>query len=95
MAIKNTTYKRFGFFTALSMVIGSVVGIGIFFKNGGVFATTEGNSISVLIAWILGGIISLFAALSFAEVFRMIEEQLKGDWLVLLKDMLEQNSVDL
>lgn len=66
MNIQNA--KKFGFWTALSMVVGSVVGIGIFIKNNSVFRATGGNGIATLLAWIFGGVISLFCALSFAEI---------------------------
>lgn len=66
--MNQSTAKKFGFWSALAMVIGSVVGIGIFFKNESIFAATNGNDLSTLLAWIFGGVISLFCALSFAEI---------------------------
>ncbi|MGL5246182.1 MAG: APC family permease [Mycoplasmoidaceae bacterium] len=65
--VKSTTQK-IGFFTALSMLMGSVIGIGIFLKNGGIFATNDYNGVGIIISWIIGGIIALTAAISFAEV---------------------------
>ncbi|UWV77132.1 hypothetical protein [Mycoplasmopsis cynos] len=51
------------------MIIGSVVGIGIFFKNTSISNAVSGDGLSWLIAWILGGIISISAAISFAEIY--------------------------
>ncbi len=68
MSVKETTYKKIGFFTALSMLIGSVIGAGIFLKNGNIFKTNDGNAIGVLLAWIIGSIIAITTAYSFAEV---------------------------
>lgn len=66
--IKNKSASKIGLLSAISMLIGSIIGIGIFFKNGNVFKINDFNSISILVAWILSGIISLCAAFSFAEV---------------------------
>ncbi|MCU9933119.1 hypothetical protein NWQ33_04385 [Mycoplasmopsis cynos] len=52
----------------MAMIIGSVVGIGIFFKNASISNAVSGDGLSWLIAWILGGIISISAAISFAEI---------------------------
>lgn len=66
--VNTKTAKKIGLFAAISMLIGSIVGVGIFFKNGNIFATNDYNAIGILVAWILSGIISLSAAFSFAEV---------------------------
>lgn len=66
--IKKKTASKIGLWSAISMLIGSIIGIGIFFKNGNVFKINDFNSIAILVAWILSGIISLCAAFSFAEV---------------------------
>lgn len=68
MSVNQSTYKKIGFFTALSMLIGSVIGVGIFLKNGNIFQTNNYNAVGVLIAWILGAIIAITTAYSFAEI---------------------------
>ncbi|WP_084477550.1 APC family permease [Mycoplasma leonicaptivi] len=60
--------RKIGLILTLMMLIGSVVGIGIFFKNGSVLRSTDSNGLSWLLTWIIGGIISLCAALSFMEI---------------------------
>lgn len=60
--------KKLGFFSSVCMLIGTVVGIGIFFKNHSILATNNWNGIGTLFAWIIGGILSLGAALSFSEI---------------------------
>ncbi len=60
--------KKFGLFTAISLIVGSVVGIGIFFKNISIFSAAEGNGGVILSAWIISGFIALGAALAFAEI---------------------------
>ncbi|MEG2801978.1 MAG: APC family permease [Malacoplasma sp.] len=68
MAIKRKTAKNIGFFSALSVLIGSVIGIGIFFKNGSVFGSNGFNGIGVLISWILAAVVATATAFSFAEI---------------------------
>ncbi|WP_326495026.1 APC family permease [Mycoplasmopsis felis] len=70
--------KKIGFFLSLMMLIGSVVGIGIFFKNGGISRAVNGDGLSWLLAWIIGGIISITAALSFAEIGSFKNTKLTG-----------------
>ncbi|WP_027410023.1 APC family permease [Anoxybacteroides tepidamans] len=65
---KEMTLKRnIGFFVATSLVIGTVIGSGIFMKPGIVLSAT-GNSNMALLAWIIGGIITLASGLTIAEV---------------------------
>lgn len=68
MSVSESTYKKIGFFTALSMLIGSVIGAGIFLKNGNIFLTNQGNAVGVLLAWIIGSIIAITTAYSFSEI---------------------------
>lgn len=66
--ISSTNSRKIGLFSAISMLIGSVVGVGIFFKNSSVFQFNDFNSIGILISWILSALICLCTAFSFAEV---------------------------
>lgn len=67
MAEEVTLKKELGFAAALSTVVGTVIGAGVFFKASSVYATT-GNEGLGLIAWILGGVITLCAGLTGAEL---------------------------
>ncbi|WP_051616752.1 APC family permease [Mycoplasmopsis sturni] len=66
--------RKLGFWTALSISVSAVIGIGIFFKNISVInsQTISGtNSFafwSFISVWILGALISLFTAYSFSEI---------------------------
>lgn len=62
------------FVTFLSLVIGSVVGIGIFLKSGRIFTAVENSGGLAVLAWAIGGLISVAAALTIAE----IGSQVKG-----------------
>ena len=52
---------------AISIVIGCVIGSGIFAKPGRVLEAT-GSSNGAIIAWVLGGLIALVGALTLAEI---------------------------
>lgn len=59
--------RSMGIWSGLALVIGTVIGSGIFFKQAGVLQDA-GNSTTALLAWLAGGVITLAAALSIAEV---------------------------
>jgi len=50
MCVNVKTAKKVGLVSAVAVLIGSVIGIGIFFKNGGVFANNNNNPYGVLIS---------------------------------------------
>src|SRR5262245_17554834 len=56
-----------GPFDAGCIVIGAVIGVGIFFTPSNV-AYLAGSSGFALLAWTLGGVIALLGALCFAEL---------------------------
>lgn len=59
--------KEIGFTLATSIVVGTVIGSGIFMKPGKVIEFA-GDSTMALWAWIIGGIITLASGLTIAEV---------------------------
>lgn len=75
---KIKTGKKLGFFAALTMLLGSVVGVGIFFKNIPISKAVNGNGLTWLLAWIIGGLVSLFAAISFSEIGTMKTNKVHG-----------------
>ena len=76
--MSNKTAKKIGVFTALTMMIGSIVGVGIFFKSNGILRSNDWNGIGTLMAWIIGGLLSLAAAISFAEIGSMKTKKQTG-----------------
>ena len=64
--------KNLGVGTALATVIGCVIGSGVFFKPQAIFTTTGGAPGMGVLAWLVVGIISICAALTFAEVAVLI-----------------------
>lgn len=59
--------KELGLFTAVMLVVGMVIGSGVFFKPAVILKAT-GSPAWSLAAWILGGIITLTAGLTMAEL---------------------------
>ncbi|MGL5175525.1 MAG: APC family permease [Cetobacterium sp.] len=66
--------KRYGFSVAFSMVVGIVIGIGIFFKAGQILTAANMNPKIAIAAWVLGGVISILSGLTAAEVGAAIPE---------------------
>jgi len=66
--------RKYGLFTAIAMVVGVVIGSGVFFKADDVLTLTEGNLILALIAWGIGAFSMIFGSLVFAEFASRIEK---------------------
>lgn len=64
--------KNFGVATAMSIVVGCVIGAGVFFKPYAIYQATGGAPGMGMLAWIVGGLASIVAALTFAEVAVLI-----------------------
>jgi APA family basic amino acid/polyamine antiporter len=59
--------KEIGFSVALSIVVGTIIGSGVFMKPGSVLAYS-GSSNMAIFAWIVGGILTLAGGLTIAEI---------------------------
>ena len=59
--------RSLGLWSAIAVLIGSTIGSGIFRVPAGV-AARLGEPGPVLLAWVLGGVIALFGALTYAEL---------------------------
>lgn len=59
--------KNIGFSAAISLVVGMVIGAGVFFKPYAVFGATQAPGLGIL-AWVLGAILSIAGGLTAAEV---------------------------
>lgn len=58
--------KKYGLFTAITMVVGIVMGSGVFFKAQNVLNITNGNVSLGVIAWLIGGLVMVSCAYSFS-----------------------------
>ncbi len=81
---ESTLKKQIGLPEAITMVIGIVIGSGIFFKATTVFGNA-GNSVMGISAWIIGGIITMASALTVAEIAAAIPKT--GGVFAYLKEL--------
>ncbi len=58
--------KKYGLFTAIAMVVGIVIGSGVFFKAEKILTATGGNLKEGILAWVIGGIIMISCAYTFS-----------------------------
>ncbi len=63
----NQMKKRYGLFTAICMVVGIVIGSGVFFKAEDILSYTGGNMLIGILAWIIGGAVMIICAFNFAN----------------------------
>ncbi len=80
--------KNLGFTTATSLVVGCVIGAGVFFKPYAIYQATGGAPGLGILAWIIGGVISIFAALTFSEVAILIPKT--GGMVAYLSDVYDE-----
>ena len=64
--MKNEANQKYGLLTAVCVVVGTVIGSGIFFRNEAVLATIGGSMHIGILAWAIGGLITLTSAYAFA-----------------------------
>jgi len=62
----NKVKKQYGLWTGIAMVIGIVIGSGVFLKAGGVLALSGGDLKISVLAWFIGGIIMVASGFCFA-----------------------------
>ncbi len=70
----ETLKKKYGLFTAICMVVGIVIGSGVFFKAQDVLAETAGNAWQGVLAWVIGGLIMVSFACTFAVMATKYEK---------------------
>ena len=63
----NNLKRSIGFGSAISIVIGTIIGSGLFFKQASVL-DSAGSSTMAIIAWIFGGLITLTGGLTIVEI---------------------------
>ncbi len=62
----NKLERRYGLFTAICMVVGIVIGSGVFFKAQTILTKTGGDMPLGILAWLIGGAIMLVCLLTFS-----------------------------
>lgn len=64
--MENQLERKYGLFTAICMVVGIVIGSGVFFKAQTVLIRTGGDMKLGILAWFIGGLIMLCCLLTFS-----------------------------
>jgi APA family basic amino acid/polyamine antiporter len=82
-SIKPKLLQKLNLFDATLLVIGSVIGSGIFLTSG-IIAQSLPSAEWILFVWLLGAVLSLFGGLTFAELGAMIPQA--GGQYVYLRD---------
>ncbi|KAA8674704.1 APC family permease [Clostridium sp. HV4-5-A1G] len=80
---ESSLKKEIGLIPAVSLVIGMVIGSGVFFKSHAIFNATGAPGLGI-IAWILGGILSIAGGLTVAELSAAIPKT--GGMIVYLEE---------
>lgn len=70
--------KQYGIWTGIAMVVGIVIGSGVFLKAGGVLKLAGGNLKLSILAWFIGGLIMITSSFCFA-VFATKVTKYNGD----------------
>src|SRR5487761_868866 len=65
--------RKLGLWTGMAVVVGIIIGSGIFRVPSPIAAVT-GNITGIALVWVLGGLVALFGALSVAELAAMYPE---------------------
>ena len=71
---ENVLKKKYGLFTAIAMVVGIVIGSGVFFKAKNILSYTGGNMWTSILAWIIGGVVMVICACAFAVIATKYEK---------------------
>lgn len=73
MALNDSLQKKIGFWSATSIIIGSIIGSGVFMKPA-TMASQLGSPVWLTLVWIIAGVFSLFGAMIYAELGAMLPE---------------------
>ncbi len=66
--------KKYGLVTAVCMVVGTVIGSGVFFKAQNVLAATGGNMPIGIAAWVITGLLMIICSAQFAVMATKYEK---------------------
>lgn len=72
--MENGLKKQYGLITAICMVVGTVIGSGVFFKAQAILHKTDGDMPMGILAWLVGGIIMIFCVLAFSVLAQKYEK---------------------
>jgi basic amino acid/polyamine antiporter, APA family len=73
MSQPSSLVAKIGFWSATSVIIGSIIGAGVFMKPAAM-AAQLGSPVWLTLVWVIAGVFSLFGALIYAELGAMMPE---------------------
>ncbi|MGB7594124.1 MAG: amino acid permease [Erysipelotrichaceae bacterium] len=71
--MENQQTRKFGLLTTSAMIVGIVIGSGIFFKTDNILKAVNGSVMLGVLAWIVGGIGIIFGGLTIAVLAKRDE----------------------
>lgn len=71
---ENKLQRKYGLFTAICMVVGTVIGSGVFFKAQSVLQATGGNMPMGILAWVITGLLLVVCSAQFAVMATKYEK---------------------
>lgn len=77
--------KKIGFLAAFSTVVGLVIGSGVFFKPQAIYTATNGAPGLGILAWIIGGLITIAGGLTATEVSAAIPKT--GGMMIYIEEI--------
>lgn len=72
--MENGLKKKYGLLTAICMVVGIVIGSGVFFKAQTILEKTSGDMPLGILAWAIGGVVMIICILAFSVLAQKYEK---------------------
>ena len=72
--MENKLERKYGLFTAICMVVGTVIGSGVFYKAQAVLEKTGGNMTLGILSWIITGALMIICSAMFAVMATKYEK---------------------
>ena len=72
--MENKLQRKYGLFTAICMVVGTVIGSGVFFKAQNVLVATGGDMPLGILAWCITGLLMIICSAQFAVMATRYEK---------------------
>ena len=72
--MRSKLERKYGLFTAICMVVGTVIGSGLFFKAQNVLEATGGNMPLGIVAWVITGLLMIVCSLQFSQMASRYEK---------------------
>ncbi len=72
--MENKLERKYGLFTAICMVVGTVIGSGVFFKAQNVLQKTGGDLPLGILAWVITGLLMIICSAQFAVMATKYEK---------------------